>query len=117
MGAQKKRELTQRPRRVSANKGSGNVFADMGLPNPEQEILRAQLTLRIYQTITERGLTQADAGKILGIQQPHVSALMRNRSGVFSAERLMRFLTALDHDVEIVLKPKRHARGELRVVA
>jgi predicted XRE-type DNA-binding protein len=117
MGAQKKAKLIPRQLRVRSVQSSGNVFADLGLPNPEHEMLRAQLTLRIYRIIKERGITQADAGKILGIRQPHVSALMRNRSGAFSLERLMRFLTALDHDVEIVLKPKRRARGELRVVA
>jgi predicted XRE-type DNA-binding protein len=103
--------------RERAHKSSGNVFADLGLPHPEQEMLRAELTLRIYGIIKKRGLTQADAGKILGIRQPHVSALMRNRSGIFSVERLMRFLTALGQDVEIVLKPKRSGHGELRVVA
>ena len=76
-------------------RGSGNVFADLGLPNPEQELLKAQLTLQIYRIVKQRGLTQAQAGAVLGIKQPHVSALMRNRSGSFSVERLMDFLTAL----------------------
>ena len=102
---------------VKAVKSSGNVFADLGLPHPEQEMLRAKLTLQIYRLIRERGLTQAEAGKVLGIKQPHVSALMRNRSGVFSAERLMQFLNALGQDVEVVLKPARRAPGQLRVVA
>jgi predicted XRE-type DNA-binding protein len=76
-------------------KTSGNVFADLGLPEPRQELLKAKLTLQIYRLIRQRGITQAEAGKILGIKQPHVSALMRNRAGVFSVERLMEFLTAL----------------------
>jgi predicted XRE-type DNA-binding protein len=117
MGAPKKMSLPKGKRPIRVTKGSGNVFADLGLPNPEQEMLRAQLTLHIYQIIKERGLTQTEAGKILGIRQPHVSVLMRNRSGAFSAERLMRFLIALGQDVEIVLKPKRRTHAELRVVA
>ena len=74
---------------------NSNVFADLGLPHPEQELLKAQLTLRIYRLIKQRGITQTEAGKVLGIKQPHVSALMRNRAGVVSVERLIDFLTAL----------------------
>jgi predicted XRE-type DNA-binding protein len=70
-------------RRPLVEKSSGNVFADLGLPHPEQELLKAKLTLQIYRLIKRRGLKQAEAGKILGIQQPHVSALMRNRAGAF----------------------------------
>jgi len=103
-------------RKLRAEKRSGNVFADLGLPYPEQELLKARLTLQIYRLIKARGLKQADAGKILGIKQPHVSALMRNRSGAFSVERLMEFLTALGQDVEIIVRPTRRERGEVSVV-
>jgi len=102
---------------VSAEKSSGNVFADLGLPNPEEELLKARLTLQIYRLINGRRLTQTEAGKILGIKQPHVSALMRNRSGAFSVERLMEFLTALGQDVEITVRPTRKKHGELSVIA
>jgi predicted XRE-type DNA-binding protein len=102
--------------KVRAEASSGNVFADLGLPNPEQELLKARLTLQIYKLITGRGLTQAQAGKILGIKQPHVSALMRNRAGNFSVGRLIEFLTALGQDVEITVKPTRKAHGEMSVV-
>src|SRR5262249_48083898 len=95
----------------------GNVFADLGLPNPEQELLKAKLTLQIYRLIKKRGLKQAEAGKILGIKQPHVSSLMRNRSGSFSVERLMDFLTALGQDVEITVRPTNKEHGEVFVVA
>jgi predicted XRE-type DNA-binding protein len=98
-------------------KGSGNVFADLGLPNPEQELLKARLTLQIYKIIKARGLTQAQAGEVLGIKQPHVSTLMRNRAGNFSVGRLMEFLTALGQDVQITVKPTRKAKGEMAVVA
>jgi len=96
--------------------GSGNVFADLGLPRAEQELLKARLTLQIYKLIKARGLTQVKAGEILGIKQPHVSALMRNRAGTFSVERLMEFLTALGQDVEITVRPTRKEHGELSVV-
>jgi predicted XRE-type DNA-binding protein len=102
--------------RIRAEASRGNVFADLGLPNPEQELLKARLTLQIYKLITARGLTQAQAGKILGIKQPHVSALMRNRAGNFSVGRLIEFLTALGQDVEITVKPTRKAQGEMSVV-
>lgn len=105
---------TKKPVRVE--KSSGNVFADLGLPHPEQELLKARLTLQIYRLIKERGLTQAEAAEILGIKQPHVSALMRNRAGTFSVERLMDFLTALGQDVEITVRPTRKEHGDVSVV-
>jgi predicted XRE-type DNA-binding protein len=89
----------------------------LGLPHPEQELLRARLTLQIHRIINARHLTQAQAGEILGIKQPHVSLLVRNRSGNFSAERLMEFLTALGHDVEIRVTRTRKPHGQLSVVA
>jgi predicted XRE-type DNA-binding protein len=100
-----------------SEKSSGNVFADLGLPHPEQGLLKSRLTLQIYRIVKARGLKQAEAGKILGIQQPHVSLLMRNRSGTFSVERLMEFLTALGQDVEITVRPTRKQHGEMCVVA
>jgi predicted XRE-type DNA-binding protein len=103
-------------KRVGVEEGSGNVFADLGLPHAEQELLKARLTLQIYKLITARGLTQAKAGDILGIKQPHVSALMRNRAGTFSVERLMEFLTALGQDVEITVRPTRKEHGKVSVV-
>jgi predicted XRE-type DNA-binding protein len=104
-------------KKISSEKISGNVFADLGLPHPEQELLKARLTLQIYRLVKARGLKQAEAGKILGIKQPHVSLLMRNRSGSFSVERLMEFLTALGQDVEITVRPTRKQHGEMSVVA
>jgi predicted XRE-type DNA-binding protein len=71
------------------------------------------LMLQIYRLIKARGLTQAEAGKLLSIRQPHVSALMRGQSGAYSIERLMEFLTALGQDVKITVKPTRHRRGEV----
>jgi predicted XRE-type DNA-binding protein len=103
-------------RKVRDKENSSNVFADLGLPNPEQELLKAQLTLQIHKIVKARGLTQTQAGQLLGIKQPHVSALMRNRAGNFSIGRLIEFLTALGQDVEITVKPTRKAQGEMSVV-
>jgi predicted XRE-type DNA-binding protein len=94
---------------------SGNVFADLGLPKPEQDLMKAELTLQIYRIIRQRGMTQAEAAKALGIKQPHVSLLMRNRAGSFSVGRLMEFLTALGQDLQIAVKPSRKERGEMSV--
>jgi predicted XRE-type DNA-binding protein len=105
-----------RKTKTKSTKSSGNVFADLGLPNPEQELLKARLTLQIYKLVKERGLTQAQAGDLLGIKQPHVSALMRNRAGNFSVGRLMEFLTALGQDIRITVKPTRKAQGEMSVI-
>ena len=97
--------------------GSGNVFADMGLPNSEQELIKAQLTLQIYSLLKGSGKTQAEMGKILGVQQPQISLLLRNRSENFSVGRLMEFLTALRQDVEIIVRPTRKEHGALSVVS
>lgn len=97
--------------------GSGNVFADLGLANPELELLKAQLTLQIYSILKDSGMTQVEIAKILGVQQPQVSLLMRNRAGNFSVGRLMEFLTALRQDVEITVRPTRKEHGALSVVS
>jgi predicted XRE-type DNA-binding protein len=102
--------------KIRAQASSGNVFADLGLPNPAQELLKARLTLQIYKIVSARGLTQAQAGELLGIKQPHVSALMRNRAGNFSVGRLIEFLSRLGQDVEITVKPTRKAIGAVSVV-
>ena len=107
---------SRRNKPVRPQRSSGNVFADLGLAHPEQELLKARRTLQIYRLIKERGLTQAQAGEMLGVQQPRVSALMRNRAGAFSIERLMDFLTALGQDVEITLRLTRKEHGEVSVM-
>lgn len=86
--------------------GSGNVFADAGLPNPEEALARAQLLSRVIDIITERRLTQARAAEIMGTNQPTVSDLMRGKLSKFSLERLIAFLNALDRDVEIAVRPR-----------
>ena len=103
---------------VTIEAGSGNVFADLGFPNAEEELLKAQLTVRIFQLIGERKLKQTEAAALLGTTQPQVSALMRCRAGAFSVERLMRFSTILGQDVEVVVRPRAvdGGRGRLSVI-
>jgi predicted XRE-type DNA-binding protein len=113
----KARAKKRSQRVVRLAEGSGNVLADLGLPNPEQELLKAQLTLQIYTILKGSGMKQAEIAKILGVQQPQVSLLMRNRAGNFSVGRLMEFLTALRQDVEITVRPARKEHGELSVVS
>jgi predicted XRE-type DNA-binding protein len=95
--------------------GSNNVFADLGLRNPEQELTKARLTLQIYRIIQKSGMTQSQAAAALGIKQPHVSLLMRNRAGSFSVGRLLEFLTDLGQDVEVTVRPTRRDHGEISV--
>ncbi|HKK13693.1 MAG TPA: helix-turn-helix transcriptional regulator [Gammaproteobacteria bacterium] len=82
-------------------RGSDNVFADLGVPDSEEALLKAQLAELISSTIEAEKLTQARAATILGIDQPKVSNLVRGKLEGFSLERLLRFLTALGSDVEI----------------
>ena len=95
--------------------GSGNVFADLGFPNAEEMLAKAELAQKINAIITRRRLTQAEAAKLLGVDQPKVSALKRGRLSGFSLERLVRFLILLGRDVEIVVKERR-PRGQARLL-
>jgi len=106
----------KRNSKIRVKEGSGNIFADLGFANPEREEIKARLSLQIFRLIKGRGLTQAQAGEVLGIKQPHVSSLMRGQSGAFSVERLMSFLVALGQDVQITVKSTRNPRGEVSVI-
>lgn len=103
---------------ITVTKSSGNVFADLDLPNAEELDVKAQLTHRISVAIRDGGLTQVQAAKILGVDQPTVSALVRGRLDKFTTDRLLRFITALGNDVSIIVQPKEAARaaGVVRVV-
>ena len=96
-------------RKIEAHKGSGNVFADLGLPNPEVRLLKANIVNELHRLIKERGLTQVKAAKLVGIHQPDLSRLLRGDFDDYSAERLMKMLTAFEQDIEIVMKPNRRA--------
>ena len=104
---------------IPVTRGSGNVFADLGLPNPEERLAKAQLALLIDRAIRERGLTQRAAAALMGLDQPKVSHLLRGRLRSFSTQRLLHCLTALGRDVEIVVTPApaSRKRGRLRVAA
>ena len=106
-------------RNIHVKESSGNVFADIGLPNPEERLAKADLAIRIAETIRARRLTQTRAACILKIDQPKISRLLRGRLSGFSTERLMHFLTLLGRDVEIVVKraPRSRRQGRVRVVA
>jgi predicted XRE-type DNA-binding protein len=101
-------------------KGSGgNVFKDLDVPSADEAMTKAELAARIAQIIARRNLTQAAAGEILGVDQPKVSALLRGRLTGFSTDRLLKFITSLGHDVDIVIRAGRltKGRGHLHVVA
>lgn len=97
--------------------GSGNVFADLGLPDADEMLVKSALVIEIERTIARRGLTQSEAASLMGIDQPKVSHLLRGRFRGFSIERLTMFLARLGRDVDIVVrraKGPRH-RGHVRV--
>ena len=87
--------------------GSRNVFQDIAVPNPDEHLVKAQLVFKIDAVRKERRLKQVEVADLLGIRQPDVSKMLRGEFRQFSVERLLRFLVALNHDVEIVVKPHR----------
>jgi predicted XRE-type DNA-binding protein len=96
-------------------RGSGNVFADLGFADAEERQTKTRLALEINTIIDERGLTQAKAAALLDASQPKISALARYKLEGFSVERLMTYLTALDRDVQIVIKKKPRSRAAGRI--
>jgi len=103
---------------IPVTPSSGNVFADMGLAEPGEELTKTQLASHIRQVIKRRRLTQIAAAALMDIDQPKVSALINGRLANFSSERLMRLLTALGQDVDITVraKPRNRAHGRIRVI-
>jgi len=108
-------------RRESATvtRGSTNVFADLGYPDAVERQAKLRLACALNQVVEHRGLTQATAATLLGLSQPKVSALRNYKLAGFSVERLMNLLTALDQDIEILIrrKPRSRKTGRIRVVA
>jgi predicted XRE-type DNA-binding protein len=106
-------------RREPVTSGTGNVFADLGFPHADERQAKLRLAYTLNRVIEERKLRQADAAKVLGVTQPKVSALRHYKLGGFSIERLMILLTALDQDVEIVIRrePRSRKTGRISVVA
>ena len=110
--------VKKRASKIEVTASSGNVFADLGFPEPEEELAKAQLVMHIQQAIKRRRLTQVSAATLMGIDQPKVSALLNGRAANFSSERLMRMLTRLGQDVDITVRTKSHRRrqGRIRVI-
>jgi len=110
--------VKKRKTEIPVNPSSGNVFADLGFAEPEDELTKAQLASHIRQIIRRRRLTQMVAASLMGIDQPKVSALLNGRLANFSSERLMRLLTTLGQDIEITVKakPRNRAHGRIRVI-
>jgi predicted XRE-type DNA-binding protein len=102
--------------KIQVEEGSGNVFADLGLPDPEERLAKAMLSRQIDRLIHDRGITQTQAAGLLGIKQPDVSNIVRGRLSGWSIERLTRLLNRLGQDVEITVRPAEDAeQGRLRV--
>ena len=96
--------------------GSGNVFADLGLPQAEELLAKAESARKIIAVIEKRHLTQAQAARKLGVDQPKVSALKRGRLSGFSLERLVKFLILLGRDVEIIVRRRPRSRAQARLL-
>lgn len=101
--------------RERVTRGTGNVFADLGFSDPAERQAKLRLAYALNQVLDERKLSQADAANVLGVMQPKVSALRRYKLAGFSVERLMNLLTALDQDVEIVIRRKPRSRKAARI--
>ncbi len=105
-------------KKIKIERGSGNVFADLGRPDAEAHLLKAELVTRIDKIVRQRGLKQVEAAKLLGLSQPDVSRLLRGSFREYSIERLLRLLTTLGRDVEIVIRdPRSRRQGRLSVEA
>jgi predicted XRE-type DNA-binding protein len=96
-------------RQMKVEAGSGNIFADLGLPDAGSHLLKAQIVSELYRLTTVKKMTQAQIGKRLGITQPEVSRLFKGHFREYSIERLMEFLVSLDRDIEIVVRPRKRA--------
>lgn len=103
------------PLEIECEMSSGNIFADIGIENPEEELTKAKLVWEIEQIIKKKKLTQVHAAKIMGINQPKVSALMRRKLDGFSVERLIHFLNALGQDIDIIVRPKPRNRKQAKI--
>jgi predicted XRE-type DNA-binding protein len=103
---------------MHVEESSGSVFADLGLPDAEERLVKADLALEIGRILQQRQLTQRAAAELMGIDQPKVSHLLRGRLAGYSTERLLHFLTALGRDVVFVVRaPPGRRQGRIRVVA
>lgn len=100
---------------IEHEKGSENVFADLGFDNPEEELFKADLTAEIARLIKKRRLTQSRTASLFGVSQPRINSLLRGRFDLFSIETLMSFLNVLDQDILVMIRPKKRKRAHLGV--
>jgi len=96
-------------RRIQFERSTGNVFADIGIANPEQALAKAEIARQVNRAIQDRRLSQSEAASILGIDQPRVSALSKGRLSVFSLEKMMDFASRMGNEVEISIKRSEHS--------
>jgi predicted XRE-type DNA-binding protein len=96
--------------------GSGNVFADLGLPDAEDLLIKSNIVIELRRLIKARKLTQTAAAKVIGISQPDLSHILKGKFRGYSVERLMRMLTAFDQDVEIHSKPRAQKNRPGRII-
>ena len=97
-------------------RGTGNIFADLGLPDAAERQTKTRLALAINRIIKDQALKQIDAARLLGVPQPKVSALVNYRLDGFSVEKLMDFIVALGRDVEIIVRPTRGEAARVMVL-
>ena len=114
-----KPEPKRRKCKADVRHGSGNVFADLGYADAAERQAKVRLALELVKILRARKLRQVDAAKLLSVPQPKISALVNYRLDGFSVEKLMEFLTGLERDVEIVIRPRaaRSGSGQISVVA
>lgn len=98
--------------KLTYERSSGNVFADLGIPEATDHKIKAGLVTKIAGIMAERGLTQTAAAKLTGVSQPDLSKLLRGRFRDYSATRLMKIITSLDSEVEITVRHAGHTMGE-----
>ena len=103
-------------RKEEVVRSSGNVFADLGFADAEERRAKVRLAAAINQLLPQRRRSQTEVARKLGVNQPKVSALLHYKLKGFSVERLMRFLTALDQDIQIVIRSKPRSRRAARIV-
>ena len=103
-------------RKIKVEMGSSNIFADLGLPDADAHLLKAQIVSEIYRLVSERKLRQGEAGKLMGISQPEVSRMFKGQFREYSIDRLIGFLTGFNRDVEIVVKPHKRTGKAGRII-
>lgn len=106
------RKMKKNAEEIEFERSSGNVFADLEIENPEEELTKAKLVWEIEQIIKRKKMTQTEAAKVMGINQPKVSALIRRKLDGFSVERLIHFLNSLGQDIDIIIRPKPRGRKQ-----